>query len=357
MSKKIKKRLLESEFNENCLLLKLLSDHMILFVFQHLDSFSLSNAARVCRRWYHLTQDKTLTKHFDSRMKPLGLKQLWNVLRKKLTISTSSVHLCGAKSPNKIEMLSLAFLKDLQKQCPYITALSLELFDFHSINIEALPINLHSLSLKGSILSLGWFDPLKSGRCFTKLKYLNLTDCTKLCNNDLEAISYISSLEKLYLQNCYRISARGIPSITISMKFLTTIDLSKVPAVNNVVMHYLSQLQQLLELCLRFCHLITDDGIRKLFHGSVGETLRMLDIFKCHELTNNTLDVIIKQSKSLRLLDIGGNNKYTDSKVREVCGLLCFCDVKWQANDTVSECFLNNYDYNQCLDVKRQSNL
>lgn len=315
-----------------------LPDGILVLIFQHLDTIAMVQCSKVCRRWYLISQDKILTKSFDLRGCPMLLPELWKVSRRKLQQSTSSVHIKGKLDRSKnMEKLSVSYLDDLFTRCQHITNLSMESFDLRDVPLKlfcGLP-SLESLSLKESMLSMGWFDLLKEHKALLpRLKVLNLNSCTKISNNDLLAISYLKNLQTLNFCQCYRISARGIPTIVANLKSLKHLDFSSCPAINNVVLYHLSTLH-LTHLSLRFCHLITDAGVVELLKesGRARRTLKYLDLFSCHEITDKSLEVISLNAVALRSLDVGACKKVSQKKLEGLRADLPDCTVKCQVVD------------------------
>lgn len=315
----------------------LLPDAILVLIFQHLDTISMVKCSKVCRRWYHISQDNVLTKSFDLRSCPMLLPQLWKVSHRKLRESTNSVHIKGKFDRSKnMEKLTCNYLYDLFTRCKSITNLSLECFDLREIPLELFPSLLQNLSLSESMLSMGWFDLLKKQNTLPNLKVLNLNLCSRICNNDLQALAYLKDLEKLILCQCYRISARGIPTIVENLRSLKHLEFSGCPGINNVVLYRLSSLR-LTHLSLRFCHLITDAGITELLKevGNARKTLKYLDLFSCHEITNRSLDIILLNATVLKVLDIGACKKVTLEKLEELKRDLPECIVKCQVVEEI----------------------
>ena len=285
-------------------------DNIILMIFANLDTESLIAASKVCRKWFHLSKDASLWTRLDfrRRAKALSLKSLWKLSRARFTTSLKELHLRGSIGPSKaiLDSITIPFLDDLKLRSPTLTALSLEYFDLrmNKLSVSALPSQLSYLSLKDSMLSHGWFDSLKNNTfCMNKLTTLDLSNCTIIGNTDLEALSYLKSIRVLLLYNCYRISARGIPTIAANLRDLTRLDVSCCPGINDVALHYFGRhSHDLKQLSLRFCHHITDGGIASLVYGA--RDLEHLDIFSCHEVTGQSLKNIEQYSKKLKSLDI-----------------------------------------------------
>lgn len=331
--------LLIMERNIHNISLEVLPDHILLVIFGYLDTLSIVRTSRVCCRWYNVTCDQTLTRVLDLRPCPLNLTELRNVAHKKLTLYTTEVHVRGALYVNKMmDKLSVPYLQLLQSKAPNLSALSLENFDLRDIALAELPQNVKTLSLYESMLSMGWFDSLKYENLLSELTVLDLRCCSKISNNDLESLAYLQNVTKLNLSNCFRISARGITGITNNLKRLRDVDFSGCPGVNNVVMYYLSNLP-LEYLRLRFCHLITDHGINQLFLHNIGKTLKMLDIYSCHEVSDASLEAIASSASCLQRLDIGACNKLTPEKVEQVKLQLTHCLIHFEILPVIQECF------------------
>lgn len=313
-------------------------DHILLMVFGYLDTVSLVRASRVCCRWYNVSRDQTLCKVLDLRLCPLKLQQLWSVCTKKLTSNTTSIHLRGTSHPDMtMDKLTVCYLEMLQSKVPNIRDLTLENFDMRDIPFTIFPPDLRTLSLYKSMLTMGWFDALKYQCFLTNLDTLILHSCSKIANNDLEALAYLENVTKLNLSDCFRISARGIIGLAANLKRLKDIDFSGCPGVNNVVLYYLSNLP-LKCLKLRFCHLIDDNGIKQLFLHNVGKTLQLLDIYSCHEITDRTLDLILDNTSCLIKLDIGACNKLTHEKVKVIREQLTDCHIHFEILSLEKDC-------------------
>ena len=357
---KTQQELCKADFeNEKSAILKL-PDVVLVMIFQHLDSLSLVCASKVCRRWYNISQDNTLTSIFDLRMYPVTLPQLWKISRSKLTKSTTSVHVRGKLSKNKkMEHLTEPYLKDLFiKRCNGINNLSFEYFDLQNVPlnsiVEHVSKDLVSLSLSGSMLPLKWFEGFKHDITFPHLKVLNLDTCSKVSNADLESISYVNSLEKLILCNCYRISARGIPSIAKNLINLKYLDFSGCPGINDVALFHLSNLS-LNHLLVKFCHHITDYGVGLLFKdfSRIHKTLKKLDLYSCHELTNKFLDTLLGNgSMNLTQLDIGGCNKLSKEKIDLFRDEWSHCVVKNVNID--NKCSADKTDCQPCTRIQNK---
>jgi len=343
--------------NEKCLIHNM-PDMILVLIFQSLDTISLVSASKVCRRWYHISLDKSFTSTFDLTCYPMGIQQLWKVSRRKLTENTHSVHVRGKLNKNKLmEKLTLPYLADLFKRCAKITKLSFEHFDLREVPlsyfIQSQPSCLVYLSLRESMLTMDFFNDLKEAHStlLPKIKTLNLHSCSKISNRDLEAISYLRGLEKLVLCNCYRISARGIPTIVQNIKTLKYLDFSGCPAINDVALVKISMLA-LKELVLRFCHLVTDYGVSQLFkpnNAGAGKSLKKLDLYSCHALTDKSLvSIITVDASQLRELNIGACSKMTEEKKEAFKMAYPDCvlhDTRVQESD---QCVADENDFQCC---------
>jgi len=336
----------------SCDVLKL-PDNILLHIFSYMDSMSLVYVSKACRKWYEVSCDKSLTQTIDICSHPLTLKQLWKISHRKLCKNTVSIHFKGKMSPTKImEKITEAYFLDLLKRCPKLCRLSLQCFDLRELPLTLFPVHLEYLSLLESMLSMDWFVCLKTNFSLPLLKHIELEKCTKISNSDLESLSYLKNLEVLNLRNCYRISARSIPCLTKNLSSLNSMDLSCCPAVNDVVMHYLSTLN-LINLKLRYCHLITNYGIQQLFSKNMGNSLKKLDLFSCHEISDGSLDVIYEHTLCLMFLDLGECHKLTKVRVNQLKLSLNNCQINFNItkHDTSTEC-LNQLDATVCSRIR-----
>lgn len=322
-------------------------DNAMLIIFAQLDTSSLIEASKVCKKWFNLSKDSTLWTKLDlrGRKKALSLKNLWKLSRARFTTALTELHLRGSVGPSKavLDTITIPFLDSLKQRCPNLTSLTLENFDLRQqalgLSISMLPPQLLSLSLKDSMLSHGWFDSLKLNTFhMEKLGILDVSNCTIVSNTDLEAFSYLRNLHTLLLYNCYRISARGIPTIAANLRSLTTLDVSCCPGINDVALHYFGRnLQELRKLSLRFCHHVTDSGISSLIYGAT--ELEYLDIFSCHEVTTQSLKNISQYSKSLKYLDVR-SCKVTKEDVATFATSLPSCNVIYFEEANCPSCSL-----------------
>ena len=341
-----------------------LPDVILVHIFQYLDTLTLVSASLVCRRWYHVCGDNSLTATFDMRTSPRSLKQLWMISRRKLTKNTVAVHIRGKSNFNKtMENLTEAYLEDLFKRCDKLNSLSFECFDFTKVPlaniVHAQSEGLIHLSLRESMLPMKWFEGLERGSLLPNLKTLDLHTCSKVANNDLQAISYLKQLEKLVLCNCYRISARGIPTLVTNLRNLKHLDFSGCPGINNVALFHLAKLE-LTELLLRFCHLLTDYGINELFRDTActRKTLRKLDLYSCHELTDKCFENVIKGNQ-LTDLNVGGCIKLTKEKVECFKELFPECVLQngvVSADDDDDKCDKDENDFHACKRMRISAN-
>eukprot|EP00794_Sanderia_malayensis_P008077 gene8077-8941_t len=307
-------------------------DNVMLTILGYLDTSSLVRASRVCKKWFSLSKDCSLWRKLDlrGRTKALTAKNLWKLSRAHFTAALRELHLRGSVGPSKaiLDPITVPFLEHIKQQCPNLTCLTLENFDLRqsSLNISLLPHQLTYLSLKDSMLSHGWFESLKNNTFnMDAIKVLDLSNCTVISNSDLEAFSYLRSLQTLLLYNCYRISARGIPTIAANLRSLSTLDVSCCPGINDVALHYFGRnLLSLKKLNLRFCHHITDGGITSLVYGT--REIEHLDIFSCHEVTNQSLKNIAQYSKKLKYLDVR-SCKVTKDGVLDLAGSIPTCNI------------------------------
>ncbi len=328
-------------------------DNVMLKIFENLDTSSLVRASKVCKKWFLLTKDSSLWRKLDlrGRTKALSAKNLWKLSRAHFSAALRELHLRGSVGPSKaiLDPITVPFLEHIKQQCPNLTSLTLENFDLrqNALNISVLPAQLNYLSLKDSMLSHGWFESLKNNTFnMESIKVLDLSNCTVISNTDLEAFSYLRSLQTLLLYNCYRISARGIPTIAANLRSLSTLDVSCCPGINDVALHYFGRnLLSLKKLNLRFCHHITDGGITSLVYGA--RELEYLDIFSCHEVTNQSLKNIAQYSKKLKYLDLRGC-KVTKEEVLALANLMPSCNIIYLEGASLARSSYHTCSHHHC---------
>jgi len=175
-----------------------------------------------------------------------------------------------------------------------------------------------------------------------QIKSLILTDCPKITDRFCDHIVHYTSLERLDVRGCFRISDNGVGALT-SLRYLKHLDLSvgatvssegNNQSISDVSMHTLAQMPQLASLQLEGCASITDKGLirlaalRNLTFLNVSSTgitdeglsiihhlpkLCVLEIGSCH-LTQTAL-LSLAQNKSLTRLNLADVPGVTDRVV------------------------------------------
>jgi hypothetical protein len=146
------------------------------------------------------------------------------------------------------------------------------------------------------------------------LKYLDLTDNTKLKGLGLAPLSGLINLRSLNLQGCYNISGEGLACLS-SLTNLQNLNL--LGMVTDKELAYLSGLKNLQNLSLNSCSALTDKGLVQL---SGLTNLQNLNLSGCFKLTDEGLTCLNGMINLLKL-DLTYCEKLTDDGLAILSGL------------------------------------
>lgn len=305
-----------------------LPDNIMLIIFSFLDIKSLCAGSKVCRRWYHLGKDRSLWRSVDLRPWPLALRTLWKVVRNRISESVIELQIKGfIGTAKKNDKISLSLLEEIKTKCPNLEKLTLCYCDMRNVDVRCLPYSLKSLSLDHSIIPLGWFDSLKTDPFLKDFEDLNLTYCTRVSDTDVNSIGKLSTLKRLNVSNCYRITDYGVQCIATKLANLTHLDLSDCTQVTDLGLHHIGRhLINLRSLSLQNCRSVTDTGIGALVYSL--KDLNYLSLSKCHEISDTGLASIAEHCKKLAILNILECPKITSAGLDSVKTMLPNCAIE-----------------------------
>ncbi|XP_075064844.1 F-box and leucine-rich repeat protein 13 [Mixophyes fleayi] len=150
-----------------------------------------------------------------------------------------------------------------------------------------------------------------------KIRELNLTNCLRVSDLSLLRIAQkCHNLNFLSLRFCENVTDSGIELLG-NMTSLISIDLSGT-SITDRGLTALGVQSKIRELSVSECLGITDIGIQKFCHQS--RDLELLDISHCLQATNNTVKTVAFCCKMLTSINIAGCPKITDISIQYLSG-------------------------------------
>ncbi|XP_012219174.1 uncharacterized protein [Linepithema humile] len=184
------------------------SDDVLLNIVKYLHPQDLMAISLCCQRFAQLTQDRTLWRRVDFRVKPILLDDLIKYM-KFLQPLTLSLAIRGNLSSGT-SALTQNFFDHVRTQCNQLKELIIEEYYIHGdkIQITDFPCTIEKLSLKGCKM-----DYLQSNKSYffkmdlhmPNLTCLILTKCNWFTPHSLLVISKIPKLKELRLNSCHRL--------------------------------------------------------------------------------------------------------------------------------------------------------
>ncbi|KAK2738187.1 SCF ubiquitin ligase complex subunit [Myotisia sp. PD_48] len=156
-----------------------------------------------------------------------------------------------------------------------------------------------------------------------RLQGLNVTGCAKLSDESLATLAdSCRHLKRLKLNSVSQVTDRAIQAFAKNCPSMLEIDLSGCHHISNVsVVALLSTLRNLRELRLAQCVKISDRGFLSLSDNLVFESLRILDLTACENVTDDSVEKIIRLTPRLRNLLLSKCRFITDRSVHAICKL------------------------------------
>ncbi|XP_055610071.1 F-box/LRR-repeat protein 7 [Uranotaenia lowii] len=277
-------------------LFDLLSNELMVKIFEWLDSCELCNIARVCKRFESVVWSPVLWKVIKIKGENnSGDRAIKTILRR----------LCGQTRNGACPGVERMLLSDgcrltdkslqlLSRRCPEITHLQIQ----NSVTITNQALfdlvtkctNLQHLDITGcaQITCININPGLETPRRLL-LQYLDLTDCASISDSGLKIIARnCPLLVYLYLRRCLQITDAGlkfIPNFCIALRELSVSD----------------------------CTNVTDFGLYEL--AKLGATLRYLSVAKCDQVSDAGLKVIARRCYKLRYLNARGCEAVSDDSI------------------------------------------
>ncbi|XP_051638294.1 F-box/LRR-repeat protein 12 isoform X1 [Manacus candei] len=238
-----------------------LPDSVLLQVLALLPLRDRLRAARVCRRWQQLAQDRAVWTHVDLSPHRITRRTLWHLVRHRLPDSLCTLRMRGTpRSLGKQRLLSPALLAALRKHCPQLHRLCLTETDLRHVPYESIPSSVTTLELNLCDIPDAWFcvSPLVPP---PQVQHLAIHSIPTFSDHHLLDISSQNHLKTLSLCGTYRITDMGIQAAA-------------------------PHLEELERLILRHC-IIGDAAM--VFIGRHMKQLRYLEISNAYFLTNRGL--------------------------------------------------------------------
>ncbi|XP_032605871.3 F-box/LRR-repeat protein 12 isoform X3 [Taeniopygia guttata] len=236
-----------------------LPDSVLLRVLALLPLRDRLRAARVCRRWRQLAQDRALWTHVDLSPHRISRRTLWQLLRRRLPAGLCTLRLRGAsRFRRKQRLLSPALLAALRERCPQLHRLCLTETDLRRVPYHSMPASVTTLELSLCDIPDAWFcvspsvPPPQS-----HLKTLSLCGTYRVTDTGIQAAApHLEELERLTLRHCI-IGDAAMVFIGRHMKQLRYLEISNAYFLTNRGLGAIVALERLETLCLDLYDLVS----------------------------------------------------------------------------------------------------
>ena len=322
-------------FSPDCRLERL-PDNITLLIMFYLDALSLIRFSRVCKRFYHLSQEDILWSNVDMSTLPYmdikktkkfiveklspnlrtitiesnyGLKAQFRLAHKpKETQSTSSPRYVQTPSKPKID---ISVLNVLMEKCPKLCEIKLRHCDLTAIDSENCTLtssqNLQKLSIINCYTHVRWLDSVR----WPNLQCLSLASTVKSSEWEIKSIikQLSTSIVSLNLSGCYRINDDCVNMLCSSQPPLSlcVLHLSGTGISDNCL-PYLVKLPHLKELYLSNMNGLTGDGVAKL--PDLLPYLRVVDISFLDKVKSNVCLQVAERMKNTKVITTPEQFKY-----------------------------------------------
>ncbi|XP_017681767.1 PREDICTED: F-box/LRR-repeat protein 12 isoform X2 [Lepidothrix coronata] len=236
-----------------------LPDSVLLQVLALLPLRDRLRAARVCRRWQQLAQDRAVWTHVDLSPHRITRRTLWHLVRHRLPDSLCTLRMRGTpRSLGKQRLLSPALLAALRKHCPQLHRLCLTETDLRHVPYESIPSSVTTLELNLCDIPDAWFcvSPLVPPPQ-NHLKTLSLCGTYRITDMGIQAAApHLEELERLILRHCI-IGDAAMVFIGRHMKQLRYLEISNAYFLTNRGLVSIATLEHLETLCLDLYDLVS----------------------------------------------------------------------------------------------------
>ena len=170
-------------------------------------------------------------------------------------------------------------------------------------------------------LELNFNTELKSVLVHSRLRLLNLSNCSRVIDSEISRIGKkCQELCNIDLGHCSQLSDSGVIGLVERCPQLMSLDLSGNNQITDLAMSKMRVCLELKELNLSDCINITDAGISKIGEGCA--QLQSLNLDECIEVTDVGITKIGEGCLQLRKLNLEDCSQVTDvgiSKIGEGC--------------------------------------
>ncbi|KAF2400275.1 RNI-like protein [Trichodelitschia bisporula] len=158
--------------------------------------------------------------------------------------------------------------------------------------------------------------------CF-RLQGLNITNCRRIKDAALEEVARsCRHLKRLKLNGCIHLTEKSVIAFATHCRQLVEIDLHDCRSVeDDAITALITEGPNLRELRLAHCLRLTDNAFLKLPNETTYDTLRILDLTDCSELTDGGVQKIIMAAPRLRNLVLAKCRNITDRAVMAITRL------------------------------------
>ncbi|XP_046715432.1 protein AMN1 homolog isoform X2 [Silurus meridionalis] len=178
---------------------------------------------------------------------------------------------------------------------------------------QLLHAGVHTLSLQNCMVS---DSALRQINC-QHLKTIILIGCVHITSEGLNALaSHCVGLQVVDLTGCAAVTDSGVRALAQSCKRLEVISLSECPAISDVALIELGANCRCLYSIDFAGTEVTDDGVIGLVTGVCCQSLKELQMVRCHNLTDKAVAAVLSNCANIRIFHFHGCPLITD-KSRE----------------------------------------
>ncbi|KAI9866756.1 MAG: SCF ubiquitin ligase complex subunit [Trichoglossum hirsutum] len=156
-----------------------------------------------------------------------------------------------------------------------------------------------------------------------RLQGLNITGCRQVTDQSLISVSEnCRHIKRLKFNDCSQLTNDSIVALARNCPQILEIDLHKCSLITDIsVTSLIANGSHLRELRLAHCELITDEAFLALPNDRTFDSLRILDLTACDQLTDNAVQKVINSAPRLRNLVLAKCRRITDRAVLAITKL------------------------------------